>query len=430
MRAVASLLGVLLAMPAIAAPVPADCMQGLLERLGWRFTDASISTPVVQGGPVCTRADLQDARAHGDLQVVLPLQLDPPSRTVLMQQLLEDPATLCAYAMRVGDAARQAAHALEVNAGYRFSGLQLGWIGFGLRGAADQGWERTRSFGRGYQPVARNSTAMDAFYHGAVRSECGVGRQVAQLATQRELHGDASFDQAFTAGEVSIGTFIGLHDTDSILLGRQASEPFADGKAVRTSAMGRQAFMGAPGYITHAFGRDTLDDLNNQAENFIVVDVGAEAAEALRVHGGLGWYDERNQALWALSRQVPRRGVRFFERLLAERDPSLRASLTVEEAALVARMDALLDDPFYRQFLIFVHPRGIKPIGFHVARLLDRNPRTPFTVELTKHTLHTSLYRRWQQAQLRHCAVTGMPGSLTSDSGSQGAPRPGPPTQR
>lgn len=435
MRAVTMLLGLLLAWPAAAAvssqpgSSPA-CTQGLLQRLGWRFQRGAVSAPQVHGGAVCMRTDLDDARMAGDLRVVLPPRLDEAARATLMQRLLDDPATVCAYAFRVGEAARRAAQRLQDNPGYRFTGLQLGWIGFGLEGAHAQGWQRTRSLGRGYQPAGSNSRAMDAFYHGRVRSECGVGRQVAQLATQRELHGDASFDQAFDRDELGIGTFLGLHATDSILLGAHAGELFADGKAVRTSAMGRQAFMGAPGYITHVFGREALDDLSNQAENFIVVDVGADAARALQAHAGFAWYDQRNQALWELSRQVPRRGVRFFERLLVDREPALRASLTDDETILVRRMDTLLDDPFYQQFLIYVHPQGIKPIGFHVARLLDRNPRTPFAVELTLHNLHTTLYQRWRQAQLRHCAATGMPGSLTSDSGPDGIPRQGPPTQR
>ncbi len=76
-------------------------------------------------------------------------------------------------------------------------------------------------------------------------------------------------------------------------------------------------------------------------------------------------------------------------------------------------MDRLLDDPFYQQFVIYVHPRGIRPIGYHIARLLDRNPRT-FSIDLAVHNLHTTLYRRWREAQLRHCAA-GRPGSLTLD---------------
>ena len=425
MRILLGLIGLSLAWPLSAAA--GGCQQALLERLGWQFEEAA-ALPAVQihGGAVCGRADLAQARAAGDLRVRLPAQLPASQRGQLMQALLQHPATLCAYGFQLGAAARRAAQALQDNSGYRFSALQLGWIGFGARGPQAQGWQRTRSFGRGFQPDGSNSRALDAFYQGRVRSECGVGRQVAQLATQRELHGDASFDASFSAGELSIGTFLTLHDTDSILLGHHAGEMFADGKAVRTSAMGRQAFMGVPGYIVHAFERQTLDDLSNQAENFVVVDVGAQAAAALREHAGLAFYDQRNRDLWELSRQIPRRGVAFFERLLVQREPALRAALDPAQAAVLARMDALLDDPFYRQFLIYSHPRGIKPIGEHVARLLDRNPRTPYEIELTRHNLHTTLYQRWQQAQLRHCQAAHRQGMPASPSATPPVTAPAP----
>ncbi len=410
------LIAALLLAPAwvVAAPSP-DCTQGLLQRLGWRFEEASLTAPQVRGGPVCTRASLADSQAAGDLQVRWPTALPAAARHALLQQLLDDPATVCAYAFELGAATRRATSALQGNPTFRFSGPQLGWIGFGLQGAPAQGWQRTRSFGRGFVPRAGNSHALEAFYSGAVRAECGVGRQVAQLATQRELYGDAAFDTGFAAEELSIGTFLALHDTDSILLGAHAGDFFADGKAVRTSAMGRQAFVGVPGFIEHVYDKGTLDDLSNQAENFVVVEVGEGAAQALALHAGLAWYDQRNAELWKLAQDIPRIGQRYFERLLFERDPQLRARLAPRYHAALVRMDQLLDDPFYQQFVIYVHPRGIRPIGYHIVRLLDRNPRTPFSIDLAVHNLHTTLYRRWREAQLRHCAATGRPGSLTLD---------------
>ncbi|MFS2045721.1 hypothetical protein [Stenotrophomonas geniculata] len=397
------------------AATAADCTQGLLQRLGWRFDEAALSTPQVHGGAVCTRASLAESQAAGDLHVRWPADMSAAARQALLQQLLDDPATVCAYAFELGAATQRAATALQGNPGFRFSGLQLGWIGFGLHGAQAQGWQRTRSFGRGFVPTASNSQALQAFYSGNVRAECGVGRQVAQLSAQRELYGDAAFDAEFAAEELSIGTFLALHGTDSILLGAHSGDFFADGKAVRTSAMGRQAFVGVPGFIEHVYDKGTLDDLSNQAENFVVVDVGADAAQALATHGGLTWYDQRNVELWKLAQDIPRIGQRYFERLLFERDPDLRARLEPRYHATLARMDQLLDDPFYQQFVIYVHPRGIRPIGYHIARLLDRNPRTPFSIDLAVHNLHTTLYRRWREAQLRHCAATGRPGSLTLD---------------
>ena len=408
-------LALLLGWPMLGNAAGSGCEQGLLQRLGWRFETTAVEAPRIHGGPVCTRASLQAAQQAGDLQVRWPITMSDEARQAVLQRLLDDPATLCAYTFELGAAAQRAARALQDNPGFRFSGLQLGWIGLGAGGAPAQGWRNTRSFGRGYTPLAGNSRALETFYTGNVRAECGVGRQVAQLATQRELYGDAAFDGEFSADELSIGTLLGLHDTDSILLGAGAGEFFADGKAVRTAARGRSAFLGVPGFIEHVGDRSTLDDLSNQAENFIVVDVGADAAQALAAHGGLAWYDQRNAELWMLAQGIPRLGRRYFERLLYERDPGLRAQLEPRYRDTLARMDQLLDDPFYQQFVIYVHPRGIRPIGYHIIRLLDRNPRTSFSIDLALHNLHTTLYRRWREAQLRHCAATGRPGSLTLD---------------
>ncbi|MEN5221495.1 hypothetical protein [Stenotrophomonas sp. TWI602] len=398
--ALAALLGLI---PATSAWSAASCAQGVLEDLGWQVDAADIAAPVVHGGPVCERADLRQAQSSGDLRVQLPRQWSAAQRQAWLPTLFDDPATVCAYAFQLGAATRRATTALQDNDGFRFSALQLGWIGFGAGGAQAKGWERFRSFGRGYQPAEANSAALQTFYEGRVRAECGVGRQVAQLATQRELYGDAAFDREFSADELSIGTFLTLHETDSILLGRHAGEFLADGNAKQTALRGRQAFVGTPGFIEHVFERKYLDDINNQAENFVVVDVSDAAARALREHEGFAYYDQINRRIWALAQRMPGPGPRRFERLLIERDPIWRREVPAEQQPLLKELDALLDDPFYQGFLIYVHPRGIRPIGYHIARLLDRNPRTPFAIELGLHNLHTTLYRRWIDARLRQC---------------------------
>ena len=64
----------------------------------------------------------------------------------------------------------------------------------------------------------------------------------------------------------------------------------------------------------------------------------------------------------------------------------------------------MLADPFYRDFHIYVHKQGVKPVGFRIARLLDRNPRTPFRIELALHNLHTTLYERYLAHRVGECA--------------------------
>ncbi|BDU16451.1 hypothetical protein [Lysobacter auxotrophicus] len=402
-------LALLASLGAAAADAP-DCKARLLESLGWRFIATDASQVSIEPGTPCDRANLAEAQAAGDLTVRIPRGLDAAARARLYDELLRHPATRCAYGYALGDAARRAADKLAANPGYRFSGLQLGWIGFGPTGSRRDGWEPIASFGRGYQPRGANSRAIDAFYRGHVRAECGVGRQVAQYATQAELYGPEGFDAEFDADEIVIGTFNRLHDTRSILLGSSAGDFTRDGLAVDASRAGRQAFMGLPGFIFHVFDWRKLDDLNNQAENFVVYDVDADAAAALREHGGFEHYNERNQAIWTLAKSMPvHRPRRYFERLLFERDAALRASLPPQAQATLAQLDAELADPFYRGFRVYVHRQGVKPVGFHIARLLDRNPRTPFRIELALHNLHTTLFERYVAYRLRQCANASPP---------------------
>ncbi|NUS60696.1 MAG: hypothetical protein HOQ01_07080, partial [Lysobacter sp.] len=76
---------------------------------------------------------------------------------------------------------------------------------------------------------------------------------------------------------------------------------------------------------------------------------------------------------------------------------------TPQARATLASIDAELADPFYSGFEIYVHKQGVKPVGFHIARLLDRNPRTPFRIELALHNLHTTLYDRYVAYRIETC---------------------------
>ncbi len=394
----------LVAGSASASASTPGCERVLLQELGWRFVASDAAQPRIEAGTPCERTSIADAQAGGDLRVAVPNGANAAAVDALHRKLLDHPATTCAYAFKLGDATRRAVDRLAANPGYRFSGLQAGWIGFGMGGAARDGWRPIAGFGRGFVPHGGNWNAISSFYGGTVRAECGVGRQVAQFAAQAELYGPQGFDAAFAAEEIAIGTWHVLNRSGGILQGAAAGRMTHDGLARKASSQGRQAFMGVPGYIEHVFGRETLDDINNQAENFVVYDVGEDAAAALRMRGGFADYNAMAQELWRLSRQLPRNGNRYFERLLIERDPALRARLQATEAATLAQLDAIVADPFFSGFRIYVHRHGVTPIAYHFVRLLDRNPRTPFLVALALHNVHTTLMQRWIEHRLLGCS--------------------------
>ena len=74
------------------------------------------------------------------VRVLVPRDAGAAAIATLHQELLAHPATTCAYAFKLGDATRRAVERLAANEGYRFSALQAGWIGFGIGGAARDGW--------------------------------------------------------------------------------------------------------------------------------------------------------------------------------------------------------------------------------------------------------------------------------------------------
>lgn len=398
-----------------AAQASSTCVVEVLAGLGWRFEHGDGARLSIDAGRPCERGSLAEAQVYGDLRARLPAA-SADARTLHgdLVQLLADPATHCGFSFLLGDATRRAVDRLAGNDRFRFSSLQSGWIGFGPGGAARDGWEPTRSFGRGFRPAGAPSTAIDGFLAGSVRAECGVGRQIAQYAALRELFGDAGFDAVFSRDEIIVGTFRQLGRSASVLLGTSAGEFTRDGRARLAAAQGRQAFSGLPGFIFHVFDARALDDADNQAENFVVYAVSDRAARSLREAGGFEPFNRRARELWELSRTLDLISRRSYERILHERDASLRSRLPPRKRRVIERMDAILADPFFREFEVYVHPVGVKPLAYHFSRLLDLNPRTPFRIELGLHNLHTTIYRRWVDHRLALCSkVEAAPDSAT-----------------
>lgn len=383
------------------------CATAQLAALGWQVSTSGSDQLEVDPGRPCTRDSLDDALAQGDLRLAIPASpADANALATQLDALLEHPASHCAFSLRLGEATRRAIDRLVANGNFRFSAVQTGWIGFGLSGAARDGWERTRSFGRGYRPVDTPSRAIEGFYAASVRAECGVGRQIAQYAALYELFGALAFDAAFSRDEIMIGTFHMLETGPSVLLGSNAGRFRGDPLGARDATLGRQAFAGRPGYIVHVFDRDTLDDINNQAENFVVYDMSEDATHALLAAGDLGIVNSKARELWELSRQLRLTAPAIHERVLYDGDSSRLPALSAERHEVLERMRRLLDDPIMTGMRIYVHPKAVKPIAYHFIRLLDRNPRTPFRIELSPHNLQTTIYRRWLAQQTPQCAGT------------------------
>ncbi|UOO91843.1 hypothetical protein [Vitreoscilla stercoraria] len=383
-------------MSAWASDLP--CEAQVLQGLGWQAVSQAVQ-PRLQDASICNMPHLQAAQSQSSLHY--------PSHwhqnVAVLQAALNSQASRCAFQFKMSAAVQSATQKLSLNTGFRFTAVQASWVNFGANERLL--WRQTQSFGRRFEPQYTHSDAFEVFYSGKVRTECSTGRQIAQIATLRELFGDEDFNRVFTAAELSIGRSISLHDTDSILLGRHKGEWFQDGSGRKTAALGRQAWLGAPGMIVHVKDASYLDDISNQAENFVVVAVSAAAQQQLSQGQGLIRFQRDNLKLWHLSQSINQVDRRYFQRLLIEKDSNLWQALPQAQRQIANQMLALLQQPFYQEFLIYVHPMGIQSVGFHMARLLDRNPRTPYTIELALHNIPTEIYQRWLQAQLQKCHI-------------------------
>ena len=300
-----------LALPFAVQGATAQCIERALLDLGWTLHDGPMR--VAPGSP-CERDGLADARVHGDLHAWLPAD---DTRGEALRRLLLDPASGCAFRLRLADATRDAVGALVANERYGFWRIGWRWLAFDRDATAH--WRPTHSLGRGYVPATTNSAAIGVFARAGAHAECGVGRQVAQYAGFAALFGDDGFDAAFDRDEIVLGTFAKHAGTRSVLLGSGAGALAGDGLGRDAARRGRAALLASPAFL-FAVERRRVVDIANQAQNGVVTEVGATAFDALRDAGSLALANAAALRAWQLSRAIERRGPRWFQRLFGEDD--------------------------------------------------------------------------------------------------------------
>lgn len=390
-----------LALPFAVHGATAQCIERALLDLGWTLHDGPMR--VAPGSP-CERDGLADARVHGDLHAWLPAD---DTRGEALRRLLLDPTSGCAFRLRLADATRDAVGALVANERYGFWRIGWRWLAFDRDATAH--WRPTHSLGRGYVPATTNSAAIGVFARAGAHAECGVGRQVAQYAGFAALFGDDGFDAAFDRDEIVLGTFAKHAGTRSVLLGSGAGALAGDGLGRDAARRGRAALLASPAFL-FAVERRRVVDIANQAQNGVVTEVGATAFDALRDAGSLALANAAALRAWQLSRAIERRGPRWFQRLFGEDDAIAWSLLADDDRAAAQAAREALAHPLLDGISLYGHAHGVKPLRWWVARMLDRNPGTPYRFELANHNLDGEIRERWLAWRLAQCSG----GSLTS----------------
>lgn len=338
-----------------------------LEHLGWRIAEdpAATQVRVVEGRPGY-RATVDEARAAGDLVLVV-----PPGRS---------PATVAALAAALGPAADGVGSrlawqlrmkpAVEAATARLSAAAERGTYGFpsvlGITSpifafTPPEGLWVERPLGA-YAPKGSPAAAIAAFSTRSCLAECLVGQAVATLEIQRELLGDAAFDEAYPGDDAAVGRLDGYHRTpigralaeDGVgawqaLLLRAAEVGTAD-PGVLLARHGPAAFVGFTGFLHDQTGADRAN------ENVVVVSCTEAASEALRTEGGF-------PLVSALTAE-------YLDLRKAERAPFMTAA---KLAPVRARQRAIEAHPVLAGIRIYIHPHGVKTLGEIAAKHRNKN---------------------------------------------------------
>lgn len=338
-----------------------------LVHLGWRFVEdpAATEVRVVEGRPGY-RATVDEARAAGDLVIVVPAGRSPATLAALAAVLgpvADGVGSRLAWQLRMKPAVEAATARLSAAADrgtYGFPSV-LGITSPIFAFTPPEGLWVERP-GGAYAPRGSPSAAIAAFGTRSCLAECLVGQAVATLEIQRTLLGDAAFDEVYPGDDAAVGRLDGYQRTP---IGRALA---ADGEGawqallIRTSEVGTAdpgallarygpaAFVGFTGFLHDQTGADRAN------ENIVVVSCTEAASEALRTEGGF-------PLVSALTAE-------YLELRNAERAPFMTAA---KLEPIRARQRAIEAHPVLAGIRIYIHPHGVKTLGEIAAKHRNKN---------------------------------------------------------
>jgi hypothetical protein len=361
-------------------PSSSACQMNVLKQLGWQieFVPGAQRVTYVGGNP-CDNSSLAESQSHGELRIQVPQTIDEATLSTVLRQILVSQASVCAYKFRVGNAAIRTSRWLQANDGFYFYAGGWPFIEF-TRGDL---WWGSCSGSSGYScfyPRTTNVASMNEFTRGKIGADCAVGLQAAEYQQLREVFGDDAFNSEFRPKEITLAPWAVLNTSQSATWGNMTTaDTTSDRDAVMTSRLGSRAFSGFSGYIGNVFGEGSLDNPVDRGENFLTVSVSLTAGAELAARGGFGDFNRLNRRIYELGRYL---SPQLEQLALTRRDPSTIGGITESQRQMFAEMQSILANPVYSGYQVWVHPLGIQSLGKHVVRLLERNPRTPYTFQL------------------------------------------------
>lgn len=367
------------------------CEIVVLKSAGWQIDEHAQTSSVERRGSICSNEP--NEQAVGGI-----LKLSGGSKdSHAIATALQSPLTHCLYAKELGSALDVASQGLQKNFWYWFN---LPVLGSGIpRMGALKGWKRTTCPVHAEHKSAKCfdivpgqfEEAFKSLYRGRFSTECAAGLQLTQYAGLHELFGE-KMEEYFKPSEIFVSSWDDLYQSTSATYGVRANV-LSDMYGQLMARQGPQMLVGLSGAIASVFDESYLNSKINRNENFVIVSASAAGARDL-AERGLGFYLNLTRVLWENSRAFSKSEISK----IAENKP------VSHDLAKADRITEILNEPFLRDTIVRVHPKGNWPLAKHFVRLLKINPRTPYLTAFYASNLHTDIYQRWLKMRIDRCS--------------------------
>ncbi|RYZ85464.1 MAG: ATP-binding cassette domain-containing protein, partial [Proteobacteria bacterium] len=250
-------------------------------------------------------------------------------------------------------------------------------------------------------------------------TDCGTGAQLAEYVAIDNLFGPVAVDEYFKASEFMVADWDNVHASESVTHGNKGRR-FADGTGELYASMGKQAIVGASGFIGSVYDVEFLDSISNINENFVVVAATEEGMAARVRNAGPDYYTKLMEQAWRQSQNVSKTELKAMQTLAGRKDLSddpkrIRNAIpqTAEKgnpkpiiSGQAQDLARLLMDPFLNTTEIYVHPMGVRTISWHILRLAQLNSRTPYDLAFYEESTNAEIFHRYIRKELDDCSRT------------------------
>lgn len=249
------------------------------------------------------------------------------------------------------------------------------------------------------------SRSVQCLYDRSCASECFVGLQIAQLATQYEIYGPQNFDQAFSLREISLGGGWLNSSVSKNPMHASNMQSYQSASNIKeiASREGRFGLVGFVLYLKSSYDKSFLDSPADIGENLVVVETSDIAAKDLAERGPEGVAKDLNE-IWQIARFLEPEDFEAIKEYLADRTKPLALSnVSGSKAKMLKELIPLLTNSFNYDTRVYVHPLEVMSISQQIIRLAQINPRTPYQYVWYPNNINTEMYNRFYDFHYNKC---------------------------